>query len=106
MRLTPLDPVHEERDRSDYVRAGKRVTEYRMSHPILKNRTAIPLPVVELARRAGVSVGCVRMFEAGTVRTSLSKIRKIAAAIDTTVERLFRPDDNEGPVSTGPHADL
>src|SRR5262245_8712000 len=73
-------------------RAGARVTQYRLAHTKRRHGRRYSMTQDELARRAGVSTGCLQSFENATRRTGLAKIRRIAAACEMTLDELFAPE--------------
>ena len=80
-------------DRPALKRAGRRVTQYRRDHK---------LTLREFAERAGVSIGVVQTFEAGTRIPNVGTLAKLAhAAGFGTVAALIA----EGP-ETVPGSDL
>jgi transcriptional regulator with XRE-family HTH domain len=85
-------PINQLADPSVLLRAGKRVTAFRILHSVLHGRRKQPMTQVELARKAGVSVGCLQAFEGGIRVTRPDNIRRIAEACDMTVDALFADD--------------
>jgi transcriptional regulator with XRE-family HTH domain len=50
----------------------------------------------ELGRRAGVSVGYVSKLEDGIISPTISKLERIAAALNVPIEALFREERPSG----------
>lgn len=76
-------------DPATLARAGQRVVAYRLAHGTLRGRRRAPLTQIALAKRAGISVGCLQGFEMGTRVTRPDNARRIAAAIGLTLDALF-----------------
>jgi transcriptional regulator with XRE-family HTH domain len=53
------------------------------------------LTIASLARKVGVSAAAISQIESGTVQPSLATLRKLAAALEIPVFRLFLPVEEE-----------
>jgi transcriptional regulator with XRE-family HTH domain len=65
---------------------------YRRAHPEKKHGRRQPLSQQELAKRAGVSPGCLQAFENNTRATQRESVQRIAAAVGLSLGELFAPD--------------
>jgi len=88
--MAPAQP-DPEIDSEALKRAGHRVTQFRVAHTVRKNGRRYPMTQEELAKRARVSPGCLAAFENGARRTTLAKIKRIAAACGMTLDALIAP---------------
>jgi transcriptional regulator with XRE-family HTH domain len=53
------------------------------------------MTIASLARKVGVSAAAISQIESGAVQPSLTTVRKLAAALEIPVFRLFLPDEAE-----------
>jgi transcriptional regulator with XRE-family HTH domain len=72
-----------------YKRAGKRVREWRRAHNEMSQ--------VDLAQKAGVSVGCLQAFELGIRATRAANLAKIAKAVKMSVAELMADEESSPP---------
>jgi transcriptional regulator with XRE-family HTH domain len=72
--------------------AGERVVSYRRAHSEKKHGRRQPLSQQALAKRAGVSPGCLQAFENNTRATQRESVQRIAAAVGLSLGELFAPD--------------
>lgn len=86
MSFTPLPT-----DPARWRLAGERVIEYRRAHGVKKNGRRQPMTQEVLAKRAGVSQGCLQAFENNTRATQFENVQRIAAAVEMTLDQLFAP---------------
>ena len=82
-------------DPAAWRRAGERVVAYRRAHGEKKNGRRQPLTQADLAKRAGVSQGCLQAFENSTRATQHESVQRIATAVGRTVAQLFAPEAAE-----------
>jgi transcriptional regulator with XRE-family HTH domain len=78
-----------------YENAGKRVVKWRHDHDqdgAPRKGTAKGMSQITLAKRAGVSVGCLQGLETGTRATRQEHLLAIAKAIGLTYEELTSED--------------
>lgn len=62
----------------------------RDDHPLRKRRDELELRLVDVAERAGVSIGLLSMLEGGyTPNRNSATLERVAAAVASSVERLW-----------------